>query len=269
MAVVAGCGHESSQRAAVARYIKEVNRLETALDGPLSNVTTAGVDFMLGQKAGPHRQPASYGAEELTLLSALARIRALGGELAAPAAPAVAHRLRTLLLELVDGQASTTHQVALLVAFLPRFDAALTKLAPATADLNRALRTRTAPTRAAITSSDAAKAAALRRFKAHDDVIGRRLRPLPPPAASAPNYHTQLASLEGMSDAAGRLADAVTSGALSRVRPLLAAYDRAARSDQLPDAQKAGCRSPRCARTTRTFHGSRRWRSRFRASCGG
>jgi hypothetical protein len=236
---LAGCGHASGERAEVARYIKTVDRVESALSGPLANVTTAGVDFMLARKAGPQHQSASYRGEEQALLNALTRIRSLRRELAAAPAPAAARRLRAMLLELVDGQASMTHQVALLVAFLPPFDAALTQVAPATTRLNTALRKRTAPTKAAISTGDAAKAAALRRFKTDVDTVVRRLRALKPPAASAPNYRTQLESLEGMSDAAGRLADAVTSGSMSRVQPLLAAYDRAARSDQSLAAQRA------------------------------
>jgi hypothetical protein len=247
LATVAGCGQSSSspQRAALAAYITRVDRIESALNGPLTKVTTTGVDFMLARqgKSGSQQRAATtvpgYAAEERALRRALVRIRTLRRELAAAPAPARARHLRRMLLELVDGQAGLTHQVALLVAFLPRFDALLAELAPATQQLNAALRKRTAATRPAIAAGDAAKTRALRRFKASVDAIVRRLRTLMPPAASKPNYTTQLKSLEGMSAAAGGLASAIKTRALKRVRPLLLAYDRAATSDQSLTAQKA------------------------------
>jgi hypothetical protein len=248
---VAGCGQAASspQRNAVAAYIKRVDRIEAALSGPLASVTTAGVDFMVARqpKSGSHTSTTttacagctSYASEEHALRQGLTRIHALRRELAVTAAPPIAHRLREMLLHLVDGQASLTHQVALLVAFLPRFDALLGDLAPATQQLNAALRKPTAATRSGIAASDAAKTVALRRFKTNVDSIVRRLRTLTPPAASEPNFATQLRSLEGMSAAAGGLARAIKSRELSRVRPLLIAYDRAATVDQSLAAQKA------------------------------
>jgi hypothetical protein len=244
---VAGCGQSSSspQRAALAAYVTRVDRIESALNGPLAHVTTAGVDFMLTRQAqsgspkhGATSAP-SYAAEEHALQRALSRIHTLRRELAATTTPAIARHLRRMLLELIDGQARLTHQVALLVAFLPHFDTLLAELGPATQGLNSALRKRTAATRSAIAASDAAKTVALHRFKASVDSIVRRLRTLRPPAASEPNYTTQLKSLEGMSAAAGGLATAIKSHALKRVRPLLVAYDRAATRDQSLGAQKA------------------------------
>jgi hypothetical protein len=144
-----------------------------------------------------------------------------------------------MLLALISGQARMTRQLALLVGFLPRFDATLARLGPATQTLNAALTKRAPRTRKGLAAGNALKVAALRRFQAEMGVVVRELRTLTPPAASAPGYRAQLTTLEGMSAAAGRIADALAAGALSHLRPLLIAYDRAATHSQTRAVQEA------------------------------
>jgi hypothetical protein len=239
---LAGCGKTASpQRAALASYIKQVDRIERALAVPLARVTTAGDEFSAARRAqSPARAHVpSYAAQQRQLVRARQQMLALGHELAATPSPVAARRLRTMLLALIDGQARTTRQLALLVGFLPRFDTVLARVVPVTQALNAAL-TKAAPhTRKGLAAGNAAKVAALRRFEDQVSSVVRELRPLAPPAASAPTYQAQIRSLVGMSYYAGQIAKTLAAGKLSRLRPELLAYDRAATSSQSLAVQKA------------------------------
>jgi hypothetical protein len=217
-----------------------VGRIEAALAGPLAAVTRSGAQFSREQSAGSSAITGVFKlSPEPGLLKALAQIRALRARLAALTTPPPAVRLRALLLELIDGQAGMTREVAELVAFLPRYNAGLGALGPATTRLKLALSQRTARGAAAVAAVYAAKAAALRQFQASVDKILAQLRRLRPPAVSEPSYRAQLASLEGMGTSAGRLAAALASGGgTSNVQPLLQQFDRAAASSRTVAVQK-------------------------------
>jgi hypothetical protein len=78
----------------------------------------------------------------------------------------------------------------------------------------------------------AAKTAALRQFQGTLQGIVKRLRRLQVPAVSEPTYEAQVKALQGMGDAAGRLAGALTGGSTGDVQQLLVDFDRAAASSQ-------------------------------------
>lgn len=191
-----GCGQQqSSQRPAVAEYVKQVNTIEAALATPLASVASAGSQFSQVQRAGGNvlsQRPAGKSiltlgpSPEQTLQKAWIEIRALRTRLAAVRTPPTAERLRALLLELIDGQAAMTRQIAELVAFLPRYTAALGSLAPAIRRLETALNQRTAYGAAAVTAVFASKAAALRGFQSTTSSMLVRLRRLRPPPSRSP-----------------------------------------------------------------------------------
>ena len=122
---------------------------------------------------------------EQTLQKAWTEIRALKQRLAAIATPPVTARLHALLLELIDGQPAMTHQVAELVAFLPRYSGALASLGPVMKQLEGVLSKRSAYSAAAVSAVFASKAAALRRFQATTGAVLVRLRRLRPPRGLA------------------------------------------------------------------------------------
>jgi hypothetical protein len=241
--LAAGCGQQQSpQRRAVADYVKRVSVIEAALGAPLGQVTAGGTEF------SRETHPATNGASaqllpqtppEQTLERALTRIETLRGRLAAITAPPPAEHLRSLLLGLIDGQAAMTRELAELVAFLPRYNAALATLGPATRRLEIALTQRTAYGATAVSAVYRAKATALRRFQTETGAVLRELRRLRPPPVSRPGYAAELASLEGMGVSAGRLAAVLASGALSNVGPLLVQFDRAAASSNSVGVQRA------------------------------
>jgi hypothetical protein len=238
-AIAGGCGQQSSQRPAVARYVTQVSTIESGLATPLGAVTESGSLFSQQQAAAGDQIHTASAPPEQTLRTAYSQIRELGARLAAIRTPPAAEHLRALLLELIDGQAAMTRQVAELVAFLPRYNAVLASLGPETKQLEAVLSQQSAYGAAAVSAVYAAKAAALRRFQAETGAAVSRLRRLRPPAVSRPGYSAQLASLQGMSTSAGRLAAALATGAPTGIGPLLAQFDRAAARGNSEAVQKA------------------------------
>lgn len=239
-ALVAGCGGQSSQRPAAVRYIKQVGQIEAALATPFAAVTQAGTDFAKAQ--GVHATVLTRlaaGSAEATLLRARRQIESLRRRLAEIPAPAAARHLRSLLLELIDLQARTTREVAMLVAFVPQFAGTLRPLGSATRRLELALSQRSAYGAAAVAAAYSAKAAALRSFRERVDAVAARLHRLRPPAVSKPGYRAQLAALAGISTSAGKLASALANGSQRNVGRLLTDFDRAALSTQSRAVQKA------------------------------
>jgi hypothetical protein len=241
--LAAGCGGQrSGQRPAVANYVKQVNTIEAALAAPLGDVTSGSAEF------SREARPAVKGARieglpqtppEQTLQRALSRIESLRARLAAITPPPAAGQLRALLLQLIDGEAAMTRELAQLVAFLPQYNAALASLGPAIRRLELALSRRSASGAAAVRAVYLDKAAALRRFQGKTGAVVHELRRLRPPAVSQPGYAAQLASVRGMGVSAGRLAAALASGTLSNVRTLLVQFDRAAARSSTVAVQKA------------------------------
>jgi hypothetical protein len=234
---VAGCGQSSSQRPSVRRYVTQVNRIESELTQPLAQVTRAAANFSAAH--GGSLSDVLGLAQQQILVQAATRIHTLRSRLAGLAAPAPALHLRALLLRLVDGQASVTREVTRLVVFLPRFQQALLPMGAATSRLEAALSQQSANGPAAVTAVFAAKAAALRSFRATAEGVAAQLRRLSPPAVSRPGYAAQLHGLSGMAVSAGRLADALVSGRQSEVAALLTQFDRAAASNQTAAVHRA------------------------------
>ena len=246
--VAAGCGHQSSERPAVARYVKQVNTIEAALAAPLASVTSAGNAFSRQQRSGGYvlsQRPAGKSilvlgpSPEQTLQKALTGIRALRARLAAVGAPPAAGHLRVLLLELIDGEAAMTRELAELVAYLPAYAAALGPLGPATRHLETVLSRRTAYGAAAVSAVFATKAAALRRFQATTHALVVQLHRLRPPPVSRPGYVAEVTALRGMGASAGRLAAMLASGGSANVGPVLAQFDRAAGNGDTLAVQRA------------------------------
>ncbi len=132
-----------------------------------------------------------------------------------------------------------THQVSLLVDYLPRFNAVLAALGPAAISLEHVLSRNATGVQATVNSLYATKAAALRGFQSTVGAILARLRKLQPPAVSKPGYSAQIKALRGMSTSAAKLAGALTSGNLAGVNPALISFDRAALASRSVAVQKA------------------------------
>jgi hypothetical protein len=234
-----GCGHTTTVRGQVAAYIKQVRTIESKLTAPLAAVTQAGAQFSAGGRKTTLLGNIEHSSQQQTLARALTQIRLQGRRLKALKAPPAAGRLRSLLLRLTAAEAAQTHQLQLLVAFLPRFTGALGPLGPAAIRLEAVLAKRQAVGSGAVTALFDAKASALRDFTATTRRVVARLRRLTPPAVSKPEYSAQVASLRGMGASAGRLADALAGGALSNVAPSLLAFDRAAVATHSRAVQRA------------------------------
>jgi hypothetical protein len=236
---LAGCGHQSTQRQQVAAYVRHVGTIEGKLAKPVLAVTRAGGQFAAaGRKSAPLTE-AQARALEQTLVQSQAQIEAQGRKLRMLHEPPAAGNLHSLVLRFTDGEVALTHQLAQMVAFLPRFNAELTPLGPAATRLAAVLSKRQAFGAAAVAALFAAKAKALRTFAATTTQTVTRLRLLSPPPVLKPQFEAQLGSLRGMGASAGRLADALASGVSTNVAPLLTAFDRAAAATHTPAARRA------------------------------
>jgi hypothetical protein len=237
--LLAGCGHQASPRAKVARYLKNVDAVERALAQPLGRVTTVGGQFAREQRAGGSLTSLVYASNAQTLRNAYSQITVLRAKLAALDAPPPARRLRTLLLQIVDGQAQLTHEVGQLVVFLPAYSATLKPLAPATRRLEAALSQTTALGSSAVTAVYDTKSSALLRFQAVVKGVLNRLGRLDPPAVSKPDYRAQISALRRLSVTAGQLSAALRGGLHGNVQQLLTRFDRAATSTTSIATQRA------------------------------
>lgn len=236
---LAGCGHSSSQRADVATYLKQVNRIEHALAKPLSTVASAGSQFAQEQRSGGSLIGLTTASHEQALQHAWRQIISLRSRLRAIRVPAPAAHLQSLLTQVVTGQARLTRELAQLVVFLPRYSQVLRPLTPAIRHLQSTLDQQSPTGAVSVASIDGAKAAALRQFKRKLDGILGQLHRLHAPAVQRPGLRTQIASLKGMSKSAGQLAEALQGGSNSDLQTLLAHFERAETLDQTVAAQKA------------------------------
>jgi hypothetical protein len=227
----------------VARYVRQVNRIEGQLARPLANITTIGAQFARAQ--GVAGGSVSGFVEQGTMLGALRQVARLRVRLASLATPPPAIRLRAALLQLIDAQVQMARRLQKLVVFLPRFNAALRPLGADIKRLEVVLTRQSAYGAAAVAAVYAQKAAALRSFRASLESILAKLHRLDPPAVSKPDYDAQLSAVSGMAMNAGKLADALERNPQGNVQPLLAAFDRAAAGAQSPPAVRAHSRAVR------------------------
>lgn len=242
--LISGCGASHvSQRRAVATYITRVQRVENAMQPPLARIGRAGgaLTGATGQgdpgRAGKRGQQSPASARR-SLQSAARRLAVLRSRLAAIRVPSPARRLRTLMLTLADRQIALTREVARLEQFLPAFESALKPLGPAAHSLHAALAVKGRFAPAQLAAVDSRKATALEKFRAAVGSVAAAVRKLRPPAVSLPAYRTQLASLEGMGAAAGRLATALRTRSAGWTAAL-GQFDRAATLSRTVAAQKA------------------------------
>jgi hypothetical protein len=234
--LIAGCGQAKGARSTLARYIENVDGVESALRTPLQAVTRTGKQFADEQSRANARPDARVETtRERALLADAERIQTLGRKLAAITPPPEAAHLRALLLALTDRQTALTRETARMVAFIPRYGAELTPLNAAMHRLEPAL----AASSSTAVQTDAAKAAALRRFASSLEGILVQLRNLQPPAVSEPGYRSEVHGLTGMSQGARNLADALEGGQSTQIEQSLRAFSSAAAGERSRSAQEA------------------------------
>ena len=246
---VANRTHTSAKRTAVASYITQVNVVQEELRAPLARVLKAYRDFGRGNAAN--------GGSARGLSGAVRTLTTVRRRTAALDAPPQAHRLRRLILALMDEQIAVSREVQQLAAFTPRYRAALAELQRAGQVLSASLTAITPPkshrltgTRKQILQAQATYAAAAVRAEeaqalAVDDYDGslllvlRHLRRLRPPRALTPAFAAQVRSITTIRATGARLSAALRSGDRSVVPSAGAAFTSASRISQSLTAQKA------------------------------
>jgi hypothetical protein len=164
--VLAGCGTvRSHPRTEMAAYLNRVDAVERQMTAPLRTVSRAGAQFAAANGETNAIADIASGAREAELLRSWHQIQRLAGRLAAIPAPASGQDLKTLLVRLATAQVQLTRQTANLDVFLPKFNAALRPLAPATRTLERVLSVTRATDKSAVKAVYARKARALRQFQ--------------------------------------------------------------------------------------------------------
>jgi hypothetical protein len=222
--LAAACGGKSTaRRDAIATYIVRVDAIEQHLQKSLLDVSKANRDF-----AGKHT---SSPAARRELIRAQATIRQLERRFAAVPAPADAAHLRALLLAFVAREQEIADEVVQLATFIPKFEAALTQLTPASVTVRTVLADKKA------TLAD--KAAALDRYGAALGPIVTKLAALHPPPASRPVWARQVSTLRQVRVAEAALADALRHNRSAAVPELLHRLSVAAAGNQTVAAQQA------------------------------
>jgi hypothetical protein len=216
-----GCGG-SGRGNDLSRYITQVNVIEQSLARPLLAISKANRDFARGRE-GKTSVVTRLRRSERTL-------HKLDLRLASVPAPPEARHLRALLVELGMREESLAGEVVALAIFLPKFEKALTPLAPASAQLKRALAAKVALRE---------KIAALEDYAARLQTATARLRPLRPPPSSRPAWSQQIATLGRVRASARALADGLRKKRAKAIPKLLHAFDVAAVGNQSLAAQRA------------------------------
>lgn len=168
----AGCGGKS-RRAQVSDYFKQVDRVQKQMKQP---VTDANVAYQYFATASTSQ------AERVKLRRAEATIRKLRRRIAAVAAPEDAQKIRSDLLELLDGEATFAHDVWLLGKYTPLLGHILAHAGQAGTRLQGSLNTTSAETQA-------------HAFDAYAAVLSKdvaELRKLSPPSVVAAAHRAQI-----------------------------------------------------------------------------
>jgi len=249
--VAAGCGGSSSQtvrRKAVTQYIQRVNVVEQQLRYPLLKIEQTYRSF------GAH--PATLRRSAPKFATAEATLHILETRLALIDAPPDARKLRRLLLGLIGAQVELAHELTTLAHFLPAFGAVLRPLAPADAQLKKALAKVKVPTpkpvkrsklkaaraayvRAVAAAAAAGQAAALGEYLRVVASVQEGLRGLRPPPAMAPAYRTQRATLARVRATGVALVTALEKKQFKRVATLDRSFQQAATTSTSLSAQQA------------------------------
>jgi len=193
--VLAGCGgsHSATPRDHVSAYLGRERAIVNRSQPALVAVHQALVDFS-------HHRSSPATAKQLAAASAT--FARLGRELKAANPPEQAAKLNGLVLQIVAKQASLTEELRSLIAFEPKFTAALRPVAAANTRARASL---------AAAKTSAAVAAAVRRYRDAVERSLRALRRLDPPALERPLYTAQLHRLQALDAALGHLAAAATA----------------------------------------------------------
>jgi hypothetical protein len=247
---VAGSGKTTSTaHAAVAGYIKDVDRIEQRMQAPLTRALTAFRTFSA--------HGARSRSEEAQLAKAESTLRRLRSRLAVMSAPPQAIRLHTRILDLIDAEVAVAHEIVGLARFMPRFTALVARSRSASSALAKALAAVKAPTahrlrgtRKQIAAAQAAFAAASRQaagrqadaVDAYDDAVAvavHRLRRLRPPEVMAPAYRSQLRALAASRTAGTTLSQELRKNVRSHGAVLARRFTEATRSAGSVNAQRA------------------------------
>lgn len=220
--LLSACGGGSSSRNAVRAYLTQVGHAETALAGPLARVNSANQAFA--------KTPASPQVA-VRLARSQATLARLHRRLAALHPPPQARHLHALLLELVARESQLAGEVTALARFLPRYQAALAPVAPASRALATELGRKSTPA--------AGKAAALHDYGVALAVVEQRVRALHPPPVSAPGWRRETAMLAAVRTSGDALAAGLLDPHAKNLPQLLRAFDAASAANRTVSAQRA------------------------------
>lgn len=241
--------HESPKRKAVSRYITSIDTIEQQMTYSLGQASRAYRAFTTAHSSGT--------AIAGKLVQAQKTLALLAARIAALDAPPQAHRLRSLVLEVVREEEGVTHEMHTLVVFQAPFNAVLKELHTAAQTLSKSLAAVKAPVPHAIrgtakqiakakaafnaqaSAAAAAQSDAVSAYDAAVSRIARRLRGLTPPDVLAPAYAAQLGALRATVQAGGRLAVELQKTKRSNVSQLSRAFALATRRSQSVAAQRA------------------------------
>lgn len=241
--------HESPKRKAVSRYITSIDTIEQQMTYSLGQASRAYRAFTTAHSSGT--------AIAGKLVQAQKTLALLAARIAALDAPPQAHRLRSLVLEVVREEEGVTHEMHTLVVFQAPFNAVLKELHTAAQTLSKSLAAVKAPVPHAIrgtakqiakakaafnaqaSAAAAAQSDAVSAYDAAVSRIARRLRGLTPPDVLAPAYTAQLGALRATVQAGGRLAVELQKTKRSNVSQLSRAFALATRRSQSVAAQRA------------------------------
>ena len=173
----------SASRAAVTAYLTRVNNTELLMQKPLRAVSTATAAFTHAHNSA---------ATAAVLAGAQGTMDDLYARLVLVTPPAPAKRLHSLLLALVQRQASLAGELHDLTVFNPAFSAAIQPVVAASAQARKALRG---------TKKTARVAAAIHAYRTAIEGVVVRIRHLRPPAVERPLFEAQLTRLIALSSA--------------------------------------------------------------------
>ncbi|HEX7082886.1 MAG TPA: hypothetical protein VF186_02085 [Gaiellaceae bacterium] len=218
--LAAGCGG-SHARSETSDYIDRVNAVMARIGAPLQQVSDANRAFAK-----------SPGAAKIVpkLVRSQATLRRLRRQLREVDPPPEARKLHALLLRLVGREEELSGEVLALARFLPRFQAALAPVAPASRALGAEL--------ARKKGSPADKAAALDAYGTALAGAEQRLRRLKPPPVSQPVWRQERAMLAAVRTSGAALADGLRRKQAKRLPALLHAFDAASARNRTQAAQR-------------------------------
>jgi len=209
-----------TRRAAVARYIVRVGRIQVAMAAKVRAVDKSYRLFAKQPQTMAQRVP-QYRRSERTLADLRDRLK-----LVPP--PRDARKLRRLLLELADQNIAVAHSVTTLAAYLPA-------LARAQAPLGTAVPTLQAQVRAAKTAH--AQASAFDTYAATTSAVATRVAGIPAPSFFVRARNAESAQLRRLSRLASGIADALRHKQLQQARTLSAQLGQAQAQTAVVQAQ--------------------------------